>query len=151
MVLRPRGFNFWTFLSVTYRNILGRLYDVLGTSLKDVLKASAGRTPWSYILDHMGCRRNVCRICPQDVGRGHPLALRIGHYGDVLWKLHWDVLRTSYFNFQRMSLEDDLGTPAGDISWHYIEKWWVGTYLKRNKKSKACLCKNEGKSDNIFK
>ena len=57
---------------------------------------------------------------PQDVGRGRPLALHIGHYGDVLRTLDRDVLRTSYFDVQRRSVEEVRSTWAGDVPWRYI-------------------------------
>ena len=73
------------------------------------------------MLDHMGRRDRVCRGRPQDVGRGRPLVLHIGQYGDVLGALLWDVLGTPYFNVLRMLVEDVLRTSVGDVSWRYIE------------------------------
>ena len=67
-----------------------------------------------------GLPHNVCRRCPQDLSRGHPLALHIGQYGDVLRTLHWDVLRMSYFSLLRGSVEDLLRTLAGDVPNRYV-------------------------------
>ena len=44
--------------------------------------------------------------------------------------LRWDVLRTSYFNVQRTSVEDVLRTSAGDVPWRYIEDH-MGTSIGR--------------------
>ena len=41
------------------------------------------------------------------------MSLHLRQYGDVLRMLHWDVLKTPYFNV--------LGTLAGDVPWRYIE------------------------------
>ena len=60
---------------------------------------------------------NVCRRHPQDVGRGRPMALHIGPYGDVPRTLHWNVFRTSYFNVLRTSVENFLKTLVGDVAW----------------------------------
>ena len=35
--------------------------------------------------------------------------------------LHWDILRTSYFNVLRVLAEDVLRTLVGDVPWRYIE------------------------------
>ena len=68
----------------------------------------------------MGTSSYVCRRRPQDVGRGRPLALHIGQYGDVLRTLHWDVLRMSYFSLLRASVEDLLRTLVGDVINRYV-------------------------------
>ena len=49
------------------------------------------------------------------------MALHIGQCGDVLRKLHWNVLKKSYFNVLRMLVKDTLKTSAGDVPWRYIE------------------------------
>ena len=59
---------------------------------------------------------------PEDVGRGLPLALHIGQYGDVPRMLRWYVLRTL--------VEDVLRTSIGDIPWRYIEDH-MGTSIGR--------------------
>ena len=50
------------------------------------------------------------------------------HYGGVLRSLHWDVVKTSYFNAQRTSVEDvGMGRslallhrgPYGEVIWGY--------------------------------
>ena len=53
-------------------------------SLRDVLRTSVRHVSWSYILGHKGRPHSVCRKRPQDFNRGHPLALHIGQYEDVL-------------------------------------------------------------------
>ena len=43
--------------------------------------------------------------------------------GDVLWTLHWDVLRSSFFNFQRTSVEKVLRTSSEDVPWRCIKDY----------------------------
>ena len=64
----------------------------------------------------LGRPHNVCRRCPEDVGRGRPIALHVGRYGcrEVVRALHLDALRTS----------------VGDIPWRYIEDR-TGTSIRR--------------------
>ena len=92
-----------------------------GMSLRGVLRTSLEHAPWSERLDEWGRSRNVPRRPPQENGRGSLLAFRIGPCGDILRALHWDVLRSSYFNIQRMLVEDVLRTSAGDFPLRYIE------------------------------
>ena len=129
-LLRCGGhFNSITFTDGKTKNRSPYLLDVsqpylqnhTRTSLRGVLRTLVRHALWSYRLDHMGRRRNVCRRRPQDVGRGCPLASHIGHYANVLRTLHQDVLKTSYYNIHRTSVEDDLRTLAGDVPWRYLE------------------------------
>ena len=99
-----------TFLCLTYRTIQGRPEHVGRTHPLELNIRLYGGHP-----------HNVCRRRPQDVGRGHPMALYIGQYGDVLRKLHWDVLWTSYFNVLRTLVEDVLRTSAKDVPQRQIE------------------------------
>ena len=78
----------------------------------------------------MGRPHNIYRKRPQNVGRGRALALHIGKYQDVLWRLHQDVLRTLYFNVLRTSVEYVLGKSVGDALWHYIKNH-MGTSIER--------------------
>ena len=64
---------------------------------------------------------NICRRRPQNVGRGRPMELHIGQYGNILRTLQWDVNRTSYFNVLRTLVEDALRMSVGDVPWRYIE------------------------------
>ena len=57
----------------------------------------------------------------QDVGRGRPLVLHIGPYGDVPQTLHFHVLGKSVRDVLRTSAGDVLRTSAGDAPWRYIE------------------------------
>ena len=57
----------------------------------------------------------------QDVGRGRPLVLHIGPYGDVPWTLHFHVLRTSVRDVLETLAGNVLRKSAGDIPWRYIE------------------------------
>ena len=70
--------------------------------------------PYGNVLVPSSRKSSRCR-------QGTSLALHIGHYGDILRKLHWDVFRMSYLNVQRTSVEDVLRTSAGDFPWRYIE------------------------------
>ena len=99
--------------------------EVFRTSVRDVLGTLVGvtyRAMWERLPD-VGRRR------PRDVGRGRPLALHIGPYGDVPWTLHFHVLGTSVRDVLRTSVRyvlgtltgDVLRTLAGDIPWRYIE------------------------------
>ena len=105
----------------------------------------------NHIRTSLGCPRDISEGRPHDVGRTRPLGLQIRPIWerrrnvarDVAWRyiqdimgtssgrmLRWDVLRTSYFNVQRTSVEDVLRTSAGDVPWRYIEDH-MGTSIGR--------------------
>ena len=96
------------------RTSLGRPWDLSEGRRQNASLGVTGQTIQGHCC-------NVCRKRPQDVGKGRPLALHIGHYWDDLRTLYWDVLRASYFNVQRISVEDVLRMLAGDVPWRYIE------------------------------
>ena len=68
------------------------------------------------------------------------------HYGGVLRSLHWDVVKTSYFNAQRTSVEDvGMGRslallhrgPYGEVIWGHPQDIF-SQELKRTEQMTPC-------------
>ena len=69
--------HFLALLIDAYKDVFKTsVMEILGTSLRDVLRTLVGHVRWSYILDHVGVH-NVCRRRPQDISRGRFLALHV--------------------------------------------------------------------------